>query len=70
MTWHLRSGADVQVGLLGLGLGPGIGCGFAAAAMVYDSKSGSCADAMACSIRPALDRRGTGARRRLRAGSC
>ena len=40
LTWHLRSGADVQVGLLGLGLGPGIGCGFAAAAMVYDSKVG------------------------------
>jgi arsenite methyltransferase len=40
MTWHLRSGPDVQVGLLGLGIGPGIGCGFAAAAMVYDSKIG------------------------------
>jgi SAM-dependent methyltransferase len=40
MTWHLRSGGDVQVGLLGLGLGPGIGCGFAALAMVYDSKVG------------------------------
>ena len=40
LTWHLRSGGDVQVGLFGLGIGPGIGCGFAAAAMVYDSKVG------------------------------
>ena len=40
VSWHLRSGAEVRVGLLGLGLGPGIGCGFAALAMVYDSKVG------------------------------
>ena len=38
MTWHLRSGTDVQVGMLGLGLGPGIGCGFAAVAMVYAAR--------------------------------
>jgi SAM-dependent methyltransferase len=40
VTWHLRSGTDLQLGLLGLGIGPAVGCGFAAAAMVYDSKIG------------------------------